>query len=124
MALIRRAVAEEPWNAAFIDSLGWAYYKTGDFANARKCLARAARLHDGQDPVVCDHLADAAYRLGDQEAARQHWNKAFSMLEAETSARARARLADLKAAVRAKLAALEQSEPPTVAPTAAEQQEE
>ncbi|MFQ5806846.1 MAG: tetratricopeptide repeat protein [Phycisphaerae bacterium] len=122
--LIRHAVAAEPWNAAFIDSLGWAYYKAGDFRSAQKHLARAVRLRDGQDAVIYDHLADAAYRLGDHDAARQDWQKALSLLEAESSERKRARLADVRAAVRAKLAALERSEPPVVAPTAAEQEKE
>ncbi len=122
--LIRRAVAEKPWRAAFIDSLGWAYYKAGDFTNAHKYLARAARLRDGQDPVVYDHLADAAYRAGDHEAACEHWNKSLALIEAETEERVRARLVDLAAAVQAKLAALERSEPPAFAPTAAEQEQE
>jgi predicted Zn-dependent protease len=122
--LIRRAVAADPWNAAFIDSLGWAYYKAGDFSNAQKHLARAARLRDGQDPVVYDHLADTTYRLGDRDAAARHWNKAVSLVEAETSDLGRARLADVAAAARAKLAALERSEEPVLAPTAAEQNKE
>ena len=119
--MIRVAVAAEPWNAAFLDSLGWVYYKAGDFSNARKYLARAARLRDGQDLVVYDHLADAAYRLGDREAAREYWNQAVSLLETELSEREQARLTDRLAGVRAKLAALERSETPAVAPTAAEQ---
>lgn len=122
--LIRRAVAADPWNAAFIDSLGWTYYKAGDFSNARKYLARAARLRDGQDPVVYDHLADTAYRLGDRDAAARYWNQAISLVEAETLDQGRARLADVAAAVRAKLAALERSEEPVLAPTAAEQNKE
>lgn len=123
-AMVRRAVAANPWNAAFIDSLGWAYYKAGDFSNAHKYLARAVRLRDGQDAVVYDHLADAAYRLGDRDAAREHWIKALSLAEAVAAKPERVRLADSIAAIRAKLAALERSEPPNLAPTAAEQQKE
>ncbi len=122
--MIRAAVAAEPWNHAFLDSLGWAYYKAGDFSNARKYLARAVQLRDGRDAVLYDHLADAAYRLGDRDAARKHWKQALSLLEAETSERERTQQADLMAAARAKLAALERGESPTPAPTAAEQNEE
>jgi tetratricopeptide (TPR) repeat protein len=122
--MIQRAVAAEPWNAAYIDSLGWAYYKAGDFSNAQKYLARAVRLRDGQDPVVYDHLGDAAYRLGDRDAAGRHWRQALSLLRAETSDLEQKRNAEVMAAVRAKLAALERSEPPEVAPTAAEQRAE
>ena len=119
--LIRLAVAADPWNAAYLDSLGWAYYKAGDFGSARKYLARAARLRDGQDPVVYDHLADAAFRLDDREVAREYWTKAATLLETALSEREQTRLTDQLAAVRAKLAALERSETPAVAPTAAEQ---
>jgi tetratricopeptide (TPR) repeat protein len=127
--MIRRAVAAEPWNAAFVDSLGWAYYKAGDFDNAHKYLVRATRLRDGQDPVVYDHLADAAYRLGDPKTAGQHWRKALSLIETslnehETPKPERRRLANLAEGVRAKLAALERSEAPALAPTAAEQHKE
>lgn len=119
--MIRRAVAADPWSAAFIDSLGWAYYKAGDFSNAHKYLSRAARLREGQDAVIYDHLGDAAYRLRDQAAARRHWQKALGLLEAESSEREGVRLAELIAAVRAKLAALERSQRPPLAPTASEQ---
>lgn len=122
--LIRRAIAAQPWNAAFIDSVGWAYYKAGDFENARKHLARAVRLRDGQDAVVYDHLGDAAYRLGDTDAARRSWSEALARLEAETSEAVRELFADVQAAAREKLAALERSEVPSVAPTASEQREE
>jgi tetratricopeptide (TPR) repeat protein len=122
--LIRRAIAAQPWNAAFIDSVGWAYYKAGDFANARKHLARAVRLRDGQDAVVYDHLGDAAYRLGDRDAARQCWSEALRRLETESSEAIRELFADVLAAAREKLAALERSELPSVAPTASEQEQE
>lgn len=118
--MICRAVALYPLNAAYLDSLGWAYYKQADFAGARKHLARAARLRLGQDAVIYDHLADAEYRLGDRETARQHWQKALELLEAQAAQRAAAQQAELTATIRAKLGALQRSEPPAVAPTAAE----
>ena len=122
--LIRLAVAADPWNAAYLDSLGWVYYKAGDFGSARKYLARAARLRDGEDPVVYDHLADAAFRLGDREVAREYWNKSATLLETALSEREQTRLTDQLATVRAKLAALDRSETPAVAPTAAEQNQD
>jgi len=121
-ALIRRALEAEPWNAAFIDSLGWACYKAGDFENARKHLTRATQLRDGQDPVVYDHLGDALYRLGEPDAAHQAWQKALALAEQETDERVRARLAELVTTVRAKLAAAASGQSPPLAPTAAEQQ--
>ncbi len=118
--MIHRAVALNPLNAAYLDSLGWAYYKAADFAGARKYLARVVRLRLGQDAVIYDHLADAEYRLGDRETARQHWQKALELLEAQAAQQASAQQAELTAKVRAKLGALQRSERPAVAPTAAE----
>lgn len=123
LEMIRRAVAAEPLNAAFLDSLGWAYYKTGDFDRARKYLGRAVRLRAGQDPVVYDHLGDAEHRLGDHAAARQRWEKAVVLAEAASEAQRRTgRYTDLLARLRTKLAA--GPEGPAVAPTATEQHRE
>ena len=120
--MIKKAVAAQPWNAPFLDSLGWAYYKAGDFSNARKYLERSLRLRDGRDPVVYDHLADAAYRLGDVVAAREAWEKAVRMIEDFEKDSDQRRYAKVLTEVRSKLAALERSEIPRTAPTAAEQE--
>ena len=118
LEMIRQAVADEPLRAAYLDSLGWAYYKTGDFDRACEYLRRAARLREGQDSVIFDHLGDACFRLGDREAARQHWQKAAQMLKEEEAKGGMARPPDLATKIRAKLAALEDGKEPEVAPTA------
>jgi tetratricopeptide (TPR) repeat protein len=121
LPMVKLAVAAEPLNAAFLDSLGWVYYKLADFDAARAYLARAVRLRAGQDPVVYDHLGDAEYRLGDRRAAREHWQKASGLLAETEGSPPVERNTRLIASLRGKLAALEQSEPPAVAPTASEQ---
>jgi tetratricopeptide (TPR) repeat protein len=118
LGMIRQAVADEPLRAAYLDSLGWAYYKTGDFDRACEYLRRAARLREGQDSVIFDHLGDACFRLGDRETARQHWQKAAQMLKEEEAKGGMARPPDLATKIRAKLAALEDGKEPEVAPTA------
>lgn len=120
--MIRKAVVADPLNAAFLDSLGWAYYKAGDFAAARKYLGRTVRLAAGQDPVIYDHLGDADYRLGDEGSARQHWEKTLALLEDSTKESPDPRDVELTSAAREKLAALRKSKPPKVAPTAKEQE--
>lgn len=69
-ALIRKAVAQEPLEAAYLDSLGWAYYKAGDFAAAREQLARACRLRarSGYLEALKSAIVDAA-ELGSARAA-------------------------------------------------------
>ena len=53
-AMIRKAVAEEPDNYAYLDSLGWVLFKRGKFQEARGPLEKAGRppgrRHDPRPP--------------------------------------------------------------------------
>ncbi len=121
--LIRRAVAAEPLNAAFIDSLGWYHYRTGRFERAFAELSRAVRFVEGRDPVVYDHLADCAWRLGRRDEARQAWQTALELIETQgrdDPVRQRA-WAPLRRRIRDKLEALSARRQPAVAPTLEEQ---
>lgn len=115
LRLIQRAVADEPLSAVYLDSLGWAYYKKGDFAAAHKYLSRAVRLREGRDGVIFDHLGDAAYRLGDTAAAREAWQKSLEIADSPESVTSEAERAKLHATIRAKLAALDRGQPVPVA---------
>ncbi len=118
LEMITTAVATEPLNGAYLDSLGWVYYQRGDFANARTHLANAIRLRTAQDPLIYDHLADAAYRLDDSTAAEQYWTEALKLLEQTDTAERRAAQTELLANVRTKLDALRTGGTVPVAPIA------
>ncbi|HEX4125841.1 MAG TPA: tetratricopeptide repeat protein [Tepidisphaeraceae bacterium] len=81
-ALVRQAIAAEPHNAAFLDSLGWVLYKLGRFGEASGYLQTAATPRDTADPVVLNHLGDALYRLGHTQAAEQAWQAAAGKITA------------------------------------------
>jgi tetratricopeptide (TPR) repeat protein len=72
--LVRRALAKEPDNGYYIDSLGWVLYKKGDYRAAAKELERAiSKL--GEDAVILEHLGDAYAALSrykDALAAYRH----------------------------------------------------
>ena len=76
--LIERALALDPDNGAYVDSLGWVYYKMGRLEDAITQLERAARLLD-TDPVVFDHLGDAYVQRNDVEKARANWERALRL---------------------------------------------
>jgi len=76
-AMIQRAVKQEPNNGAYLDSLGWAYYKQSKFAEAEENLRRAAS-RTSHDPTVLGHLGDVYMKLGQSERAAELWERALS----------------------------------------------
>lgn len=79
-SLIRIAVAKEPDNTAFLDSLGWVLYKRGKFDEARTCLQQAVAPMVSPDPVVMDHLGDTLYRMSKPDEALGIWKQSLKGL--------------------------------------------
>lgn len=78
MSLIRKAVELKPGDGYFVDSLGWAHYRLGDFGDAVKQLERAVELRP-DDPVINDHLGDAYWRVGRRLEARYQWSQSLTL---------------------------------------------
>jgi Flp pilus assembly protein TadD len=76
LELIRRAVALDEWNGAFLDSLGWVHFRKGEYPRAREALERASREYPF-DPTVLDHLGDLYEKLGDADSAERAWRRAL-----------------------------------------------
>lgn len=72
MRMIRRAVEQRPDDGYIVDSLGWAYYRIGNFEEATKHLERAIDLRP-EDPTINDHLGDAYWRVGRKLEAKFQW---------------------------------------------------
>jgi len=70
--LIVRALRQDPENGAYLDSLGWAYYRLHRLEEARAQLERAARLTGG-DPVVLEHLGDVYKDLALKDLAKEQY---------------------------------------------------
>ncbi len=76
-ALIARAVAQEPTNAAFLDSMGWVLYRLGELEAARDWLLRSWQAQ--RDPEVGAHLGEVFWHLDQREAAREVWLDALRL---------------------------------------------
>ena len=74
LGMVQRAVAAEPQSGAMIDSLGWAYYRLGDFKSAVANLETAVTL-DASVAQVNDHLGDAYWRVGRKTEAVFQWRR-------------------------------------------------
>jgi tetratricopeptide (TPR) repeat protein len=72
---IKLAVSLEPTNGAYLDSLGWAYFRLGKYDLAEENLTKAS-LRMGSDPTVQDHLGDLYQKTGRLKLAAAHWERA------------------------------------------------
>jgi pentatricopeptide repeat protein len=88
--MLEKAVAREPRNAAYLDSLGWAYFRLGQLPIAEKNLREAYR-REPADPTIEEHIGDLEARQGNVEAAIRHWEKALELKHEEPD-RVRAKL--------------------------------
>ena len=77
MRMISLAAEKAPESYHIIDSLGWAYYKSGEFEKALLYLERAMEL-ESTDPIVNDHLGDVLWMLGRKREAQFQWKKSLS----------------------------------------------
>lgn len=75
---ISRAVAQRPEDGYIRDSLGWVYYKRGDFQRAVEELVKATDLQP-DDPTINEHLGDAYMRTGDHAKAAERYQRAVEL---------------------------------------------
>lgn len=75
LRLIRRALELDPWNGAYLDSLGWVYFRLGRTQEAVEPLERAAREFPS-DPTILDHLGEVHHKLGNRAKAVEAWRRA------------------------------------------------
>jgi tetratricopeptide (TPR) repeat protein len=73
--MLKRAIEFSPRDGMIIDSLGWAYYRLGQYEDAVRELEKAVELKPG-DPVINDHLGDAYWRVGRRFEAHFQWQHA------------------------------------------------
>jgi tetratricopeptide (TPR) repeat protein len=78
MDMIKKAVKQRPDDGYIVDSLGWAYYKLGNYPEAVKQLEHAIELKP-EDPTINDHLGDAYWRVGRVLEAHFQWEHARDM---------------------------------------------
>jgi len=74
--LIKRALVEEPGNAAYQDSLGWAYFKQDKLPEAEGLLRQAA-MRESHDPTILSHLGDLYAKMGKDDLAEAQWQKSI-----------------------------------------------
>jgi tetratricopeptide (TPR) repeat protein len=75
MSMIKRSVEQRPDDGYIVDSLGWAYYRLGNYDEAVKNLERAVELKP-VDPTINDHLGDVYWKVDRMLEAKFQWSHA------------------------------------------------
>jgi tetratricopeptide (TPR) repeat protein len=100
---IQKALQLDPNNGAYLDSLGWAYYKMDRYDLAESHLEKAAHLIQN-DPTIHEHLGHLYLRMGKKAQAEEEWERALkewphassSDFDADQAAKLQKQLDDLK----------------------------
>ena len=79
-SMILEAYEKDPNDGVIMDSLGWVYFKTGDYDNAILYLEKASEINP-QNAIISDHLGDAYWFGGRKNEAVFQWNQALSHKE-------------------------------------------
>ena len=77
-SLIQRALKLQPGNGGYLDSLGWVYYKKGQYKRAMEVLEKALAL-DKNEGVIWEHLGDALTALGQKKEALSKYSEALKL---------------------------------------------
>ena len=76
MKMLQRATELRPDDGAITDSVGWAFYRVGQFDKAVEWLERASE-QKGDDATITEHLGDAYWHVGRRREARFQWERAL-----------------------------------------------
>ncbi|MGA9530205.1 MAG: tetratricopeptide repeat protein [Terriglobales bacterium] len=77
LGYIKHAVDLDPANGAYLDSLGWAYFRLGKYDLAEENLLKASQKIN-TDPTVHDHLGDLYQKTGRLKLAAANWERALT----------------------------------------------
>jgi len=75
--LVKRALAIDSGNSAYLDSLGWVYFKQNRLMDARDFLLKAI-ARSPNDPTILGHLGDVYQGLGQTDLALATWEKSLA----------------------------------------------
>lgn len=78
LTFAKKALAIQPANGAYVDTLGWIYYQRKEYEKAATELARAHDLMK-DDPTVNDHLGDVILILKGSAEALPYWEQSLAL---------------------------------------------
>ena len=77
LKMLQKAVALEPTNGSFLDSLGWVYFRLGQYGPAEDNLHKAIE-RSPTDASIHDHLGQVYAKSGRLQLAVAQWERSMS----------------------------------------------
>lgn len=77
---IEKAVELDPYNGAYLDSLGWVHYQSGNLEKAEEFLKKAFQINQF-DSTIAEHLGDLYQKQGQTERARHFYETSIALAE-------------------------------------------
>ncbi|MGN8224590.1 tetratricopeptide repeat protein [Gracilimonas sp. BCB1] len=74
--LALKAIEVAPENAAYLDTVGWVYFKLGDYDRAKRFIDASIKTGAASAEVL-EHMGDVEEQLGNMEEARSWWQQAL-----------------------------------------------
>jgi tetratricopeptide (TPR) repeat protein len=76
LQLAKRAIELNPGNGAYLDTIGWIYYKLGEYETALIYIKNSLEV-EPENGIVIEHLGDVYWKLGNMNQAKIEWQRAF-----------------------------------------------
>ena len=83
LKLAKSAVSKEPFNSSYLDTIGWVYFKLGQYEKAEEYVKKALELDSG-NPTLLDHLGDIYHKMNNKEKAVEMWKAAYDLDSTKT----------------------------------------
>ena len=78
LEMSKRAMEIQPDNGAYLDTIGWIYYRLKQFNIALDYIKQSMDNRE-DSPIVIEHLGDVYFELGDHSNAKLYWKKAVEL---------------------------------------------
>jgi len=78
IAMATKALDMEPENGAYLDTVGWIYYKMGKYEKSLEYIEKANNVRPF-NPEVLEHLGDVYEKLGHMNKAVEAWSNALKL---------------------------------------------
>ncbi len=78
LQMSKRAVEQQPENQSYLDTIGWVYFKLGNYTEAEKWIKKAIDKGNAS-AVLYEHLGDIYEKMNDTERALEQWNIAIKL---------------------------------------------